>query len=89
MEAAISTKLTKGGQTTIPRSIREALGIEPEGRVWWTREGDRAYLTAQPEVPLSVTSARDFWERIDQAREDVAEGRLTDAAALSAKLRAL
>lgn len=89
MEVAISTKLTKGGQTTIPRAIRDALGIEAEGRVWWTCEGDRAYLTAQPEVPLSVTSARDFWERIDQAREDISEGRMTDATALSAKLRAL
>ena len=88
MEAAISTKLTKGGQTTVPRSIREALGIEAEGRVWWTREGDRAYLTAQPEVPLSVTSARDFWDRIDQAREDISDNRLVDAAELSAKLRA-
>ena len=89
MEAAISTKLTKGGQTTIPRSIRDALGIEAEGRVWWTCEGDRAYLTAQPKVPLSVTSARDFWERIDEAREDISQGRLADAADLSAKLRAL
>ena len=89
MEAAISTKLTKGGQTTVPQAIRRALGIGAEGRVHWTLEGDRAYVTAAPEVPLSVTSARDFWERIDEAREDVAAGRLTDAAALSGKLRGL
>lgn len=89
MEATISTKLTKGGQTTIPRAIRKALGIGEEDRVYWTFEGDRAYVTAKPEVPLSVTSARDFWERIDQAREDVSAGRVVDAAGLSEKLRAL
>ena len=89
MEAAISTKLTKGGQTTIPRSIRRALGIPDEGRVYWTREGDRAYVTAKPEIPLSVTSAKDFWNRIDEAQADIAAGRLVDASDLSEKLRAL
>ena len=89
MDATISTKLTKGGQTTIPQSIRRALGIAAEGRVYWTCEGDRAYVTAEPEPPLSVTSARDFWSRIDEAQADIAAGRVVDAASLSEKLRAL
>lgn len=89
MEATISTKLTKGGQTTIPQSIRRALGISAEDRVYWTCEGDRAYVTAKPEIPLSVTSAKDFWQRIDQAQADIAAGRLVDAASLSEKLQAL
>lgn len=89
MDATISTKLTKGGQTTIPQSIRNALGIGAEGRVYWTREGDRAYVTAKPEVVLSVTSARDFWDRIDEAQADIADGRVVDAARLSEKLRSL
>ena len=88
MEAAVSTKLTKGGQTTIPKSIRKALGISTEDRVYWTCEGDRAYVTAKPAVPLSVTSAKDFWERIDQAQADIDAGSLVDATSLSEKLRA-
>ncbi|MBE6470665.1 MAG: hypothetical protein E7000_03030 [Coriobacteriaceae bacterium] len=89
MGTVISTKLTKGGQTTIPQSIRKALGIGAEDRVYWTCEGDRAYVTAKPEIPLSVTSARDFWHRIDQAEADIAGGRVVDAAALSDVLRSM
>lgn len=89
MGATVSTKLTKGGQTTVPQSIRQALGISAEGRVYWTCESDRAYVTAAPEVPLSVTSAKDFWNRIDQAKADIAAGHLVDATDLSKKLRAL
>lgn len=89
MQATASTKITKGGQTTVPREIREALGVGPEDRVYWNFEGDRAYITAAPEVPLSVTSAKDFWDRIDHAKSDIAQGRLVDAVSLSEKLRSL
>ena len=38
------TKLSKKGQTTIPASIREELGIEAEGEVLWLREGGKVTL---------------------------------------------
>ena len=38
MALTMTTKLTKGGQTTIPKEIRAALGIGDEARVWW-RQG--------------------------------------------------
>ena len=39
----IST-LTTRGQTTIPKPIREALGLQPGDRVEFTLEGDQAVL---------------------------------------------
>ena len=80
MEAVLSTKLTKGGQTTLPVSIRRMLGIEDEGRVYWVMEGDRAYVSATPSAPpLTIASAEEFWERIAVAEEQVAAGKTRDA----------
>ena len=80
MEAILSTKLTKGGQTTLPVAIRRMLGIEDDGRVYWIVEGDRAYVSAVPaEPPLSIHSADEFWERIAVAEEQIAAGRTYDA----------
>ena len=80
MEAVLSTKLTKGGQTTLPVAIRRMLGIEDEGRVYWILEGDRAYVSATPaEPPLAIHSAEEFWERIAVAEEQIAAGKTVDA----------
>lgn len=80
MGAVLSTKLTKGGQTTLPVAIRRMLGIEDEGRVYWIMEGDRAYVSATPaEPPLTIHSAEEFWERIAVAEEQIAAGKTHDA----------
>lgn len=39
-----TSTLTTRGQTTIPKPIREALGLQPGDRVEFTLEGDRAVL---------------------------------------------
>lgn len=89
MEAVLSTKLTKGGQTTLPVSIRRMLGIEDEGRVYWIIEGDRAYVSATPtEPPLTIHSAEEFWERIAVADAQIAAGQTMDAREALAKVRA-
>lgn len=80
MQAVLSTKLTKGGQTTLPVAIRRMLGIEDEGRVYWIVDGDRAYVSSTPAEPsLSVHSAEEFWERIAVAEEQIAAGKTRDA----------
>ena len=80
MEAVLSTKLTKGGQTTLPVSIRRMLGIEDEGRVYWIVEGERAYVSATPaEPPLTIHSGEEFWERIAVAEKQIASGETLDA----------
>lgn len=37
-------RITTKGQVTIPRDIREALGIVPSSEVEFVREGDRVWL---------------------------------------------
>jgi len=39
-----TTKLTSRGQTTIPKSIREALRLQPGDRVEFILEGDQVLL---------------------------------------------
>ncbi|MEE0026948.1 MAG: hypothetical protein U0J70_05105, partial [Atopobiaceae bacterium] len=65
MAIVLSTKMTKGGQTTVPREIRAGLGIGPESRVSWTFDGTRAILTAEPILPNEVASEDDFWDGIE------------------------
>lgn len=40
-----TSKITSRGQTTIPKPIREALGLEPGDRVEFTARGDHVVLT--------------------------------------------
>lgn len=87
MATMMSTKMTKGGQTTVPREIRTGLGIGPDSRVYWTFDGVRAILTAEPVLPNEVSSEDEFWSGIELAMRDVRAGRLQDANALSADIR--
>ena len=83
----LSTKMTKGGQTTVPREVRAALGIGPESRVYWTFDGTRAILTAEPVLPNEVMSEDEFWDGIELAMRDVRAGRTQDARELSRDIR--
>ena len=60
----IESTLTDKGQTTVPREVREALGIKPRQRLQWDLEGDGT-VTVRPEssaLPLfgSLKSRRKF-----------------------------
>ena len=88
MTTMISTKITKGGQTTVPREIRDALGIAESSRVYWTFDGTRATLSAELPLPNEVHTEEEFWEGIELAMRDVADGRTRDAQGLAADLRA-
>ena len=60
MAIVLSTKMTKGGQTTVPREIRAGLGIGPESRVYWTFDGTRAILTPSPSFPTRLPPRTTF-----------------------------
>lgn len=79
MVTMMSTKLTKGGQTTVPKELRTALGIEDGARVYWSLDGRRAWVSATPGDPLEVASEEYFRSRLAEAEADVAAGRVRDA----------
>ncbi|MBR3225206.1 MAG: AbrB/MazE/SpoVT family DNA-binding domain-containing protein [Atopobiaceae bacterium] len=87
MPTMMSTKMTKGGHTTVPREIRAKLGIGPESRVYWSFDGTRAILTAKPILPNEIASESEFWDGIELAMRDVRVDRLQDAHALSTGIR--
>ena len=80
--------LAKGGQTTVPKEVRTALGIADGARVYWLFDGRRAWVSAAPADPLEVTGEEDFRARLAEAESDVASGRVRDAQSVSAKSRA-
>jgi antitoxin PrlF len=41
----IHSRITSKAQTTIPRAVREALGIVPGDEVAWEIDGDRVFLS--------------------------------------------
>lgn len=88
MTTMMSTKLTKGGQTTVPKEIRTALGIEDEGRVYWGFENGVAYVFADPQLPNAVTSREQFWAGVEAAESALDAGAGSDASNVSARLRA-
>lgn len=88
MVTMMSTKLTKGGQTTVPKEVRTALGIADGARVYWSFDERRAWVSATPTDPLEVTSEEDFYARLAEAEEARAAGRLRDARAVSTELKA-
>lgn len=87
MPIVMSTKVTRGGQTTVPKEIRDALGIEYDSRVFWSFDGSRVTLSAEPPLPNEVSSEEEFWRGIELAMRDVAAGETRSAAEVSARLR--
>jgi AbrB family looped-hinge helix DNA binding protein len=50
----IESTVTDKGQTTVPREVREALGIKPRQRLQWDIDGDGS-VTVRPEPsPLAL-----------------------------------
>ncbi len=83
-----ATKLTKGGQTTVPKEVRVALGITDESRVYWQLSDGRAIVTAEPPVPNEVCTSEEFWDGIARALDEAGAGQTRAASELSADLRA-
>lgn len=47
-EIVETARLTSKGQTTVPKSVRQALGLAPGDRVVWQVADDRVVLTKAP-----------------------------------------
>ena len=87
MPMVMSTKVTRGGQTTVPKEIRDALGIEYDSRVYWSFDGSRVILSAEAPIPNEVRSEEEFWRGVELAMQDVATGKTRPAGEASARLR--
>lgn len=88
MVTMMSTKMTKAGQTTVPKEIRTALGIADDSRVYWFWDGERAYIAPTPSPLPLVDSREKFLAAIEEGKKSAAEGHVQSARALAAELRA-
>lgn len=51
MKKLLKTSVTTKGQTTIPKPVRDALGVAPHDVVYWEIAGSEARVTAdEPEL---------------------------------------
>ncbi len=77
----ITSKVTKRGQTTLPRHVREALRIKPGQRLVYEVEGDKVVLHSHPGALASFGTLKkrggvrqgDFKKARTAAREDWAD----------------
>jgi AbrB family looped-hinge helix DNA binding protein len=64
------SKLTVKGQVTIPKDVRDLLGVRPGESVIFDRQGDRVFLRkSEPATVDPVERRRRFQERLARARE--------------------
>ncbi len=63
--------------------------VVASGRPVTVYKNSAPWLVISPaeQPPLTLTSERQFWDRIARAHDDVAAGRVRDAAAIEADLR--
>ena len=83
----MSTKMTKAGQTTVPKEIRTALGIADDSRVYWFWDGENAYIASTPSPLPEVTSAKEFWRGIADAERQVEAGKTRSANEVVSEMR--
>lgn len=83
MVSMMSTKVTKAGQTSVPKEIRTALGIVENTRVYWFWDGERAYISALPTGAPTVKTKDEFFEGLKEAEEQDT----IPASAVSAEIR--
>lgn len=67
MPAAIST-ITSTGQLSLPKVMRDILGVKPGDQVEFVSDGERVQVIAVPKDPLTLGTREEFWESV--ARSD-------------------
>lgn len=87
MPAAIST-ITQTGQVSIPKVIRDILGVGPHDQVEFLSDGERVQIVAVPKDPLTLGTREEFWESVARADEDYAAGRTTAVKSMTDGTRA-
>jgi AbrB family looped-hinge helix DNA binding protein len=53
----LMSTLTSKGQTTVPKDIRDLLGVEPRQKLMYVVEGDKVILKAASKSLLSVAGS--------------------------------
>jgi AbrB family looped-hinge helix DNA binding protein len=86
MPAAVST-ITQTGQVSIPKVIRDILGVGPHDQVEFLSDGERVQIVAVPRDPLTLGTREEFWESVARADEDYASGRTSSVQAMTESLR--
>lgn len=86
MPAAVST-ITQTGQVSIPKVIRDILGVGPRDQVEFLSDGERVQIVAVPKDPLTLGTREEFWESVDRADRDYADGQVSLAHDMTQGLR--
>jgi AbrB family looped-hinge helix DNA binding protein len=64
------SRITVKGQVTIPKDVRDLLGVRPGQAVVFEREGDRVFVRKSEPAPLDLAERRRrFQERLAEARK--------------------
>ncbi|MEZ3118120.1 AbrB/MazE/SpoVT family DNA-binding domain-containing protein [Halobaculum sp. MBLA0147] len=71
LEEPVTTRVSQKGQTTIPKEIRDRLGIEPGDRVEWTDDGGE--ITINKQIPESSRGALRPEDMTDEEAEEWAQ----------------
>lgn len=79
--------ITKAGQVTLPKEIRDILGVSIHDQVAFLSDGARVEVVAVPANPLALHNEGELWEHLAAARKDVEEGRVSPAGDLTSKMR--
>ena len=87
MPAAVST-ITQSGQGSIPKVIRDILGVGPRDQVEFLSDGERVQIVAVPKDPLILGTREEFWESVSRADEDYDAGRVTKVRSMTDGMRA-
>ena len=86
MTVAVST-ITQTGQITLPKSIRDILGVGIKDQVALLSDGERVEVVAVPKDPLTIDGRDAFLARVAQSNAAYADGTVRPASELTSGLR--
>ena len=86
MTVAVST-ITRTGQITLPKSIRDILGVGIKDQVALLSDGERVEVVAVPKDPIAIGDRSEFLERVARSNAAYAAGGVRPASELTGKLR--
>lgn len=86
MPVATST-IMQAGQVTLPKVIRDILGVTTSDQVSFLSDGTRVEIVAIPKDPLTLGSEDEFRARVTEADVAFARGDVRGSGELTARMR--